>query len=69
MHVFKSPLARMPIFLLLHADLSWVQFIIRNLPNVIPLASADPINLQWCGNASTSFGVGVAIGSHWAVWK
>ena len=69
MHVFKSPLARIPILPPLRADLSWVQFIIRNLPNEISLASPDPIDLQWWGDASSSFGVGVTIGSHWAVWK
>ena len=46
-----------------------MQFIIRNLPNEISLASPDPINLQWWGDASSSFSVGVTIGSHWAVWK
>lgn len=68
-HSFKSPLTKMPIFLPLQAILSWVQFIIRSLPNEIPLASPEPINLQWWGDASMSFGVGIALGSYWAVWK
>ena len=46
-----------------------MQFLVRSLPNEIPLASPEPINLQWWGNASTSFGVGIALGSYWAVWK
>jgi hypothetical protein len=46
-----------------------VQFIIKNLPNEIPLASPHPIDLQWWGDASTSFGIGITVGRHWAVWK
>jgi hypothetical protein len=51
------------------ADLLWVQFIIRNLPNEIPLAPSLPVDLHWWGDASTSFGIGIALGHHWAVWK
>jgi len=51
------------------AKLSWVQFILKSLPNEMPLALAQPIDLQWWGDASTSFGIGVVVGSHWAVWK
>ena len=28
----------------------------------------DPIDLNWWGDASTSFGIGVTIGTYWAVW-
>jgi hypothetical protein len=51
------------------ANLSWIQFVLQSLPNEIPLASAAPIDLQWWGNTSTSFGIGIIIGSYWAVWK
>ena len=68
-HSFKSPLVKLPILPPLQADLSWVRFLVRSLPNEIPLASPEPIDLQWWGDASTSFGVGIALGSHWAVWK
>jgi hypothetical protein len=51
------------------ADLSWIQFVLQSLPNEIPLAPAAPVDLQWWGDASTSFGIGVIIGSYWAVWK
>ena len=44
-------------------------FVIQSLPNEVPLAPAEPIDLQWWGNASTSFGIGLALGSHWAMWK
>jgi hypothetical protein len=42
---------------------------LQSLPNEIPLAPAAPVNLQWWGDASTSFVIGVIIGSYWAVWK
>lgn len=68
-HIFKSPLTKIPIFPPLQANLSWMNFIIRSVSNKIPLASPEPIGLQWWGDASMSFGIGVIIGSHWAVWK
>ena len=51
------------------ADLSWIQFLIRNLPNEIPLAPSLPIDLHWWGDTSTSFGIGIALGHYWAVWR
>jgi len=41
----------------------------RILPNQIPLVPAQPTDIQWWGNTSTSFGVGITLGCHWAVWK
>lgn len=35
----------------------------------MPLAPPLPIDLSWWGDASTSFGVGIILGSHWAAWK
>jgi len=52
-----------------YADLSWVQFLIKHLPNKIPLAPSTPVDIQWWGDASTSFGIGIALSSYWAVWK
>ena len=66
---FRSPLTKLAAPPPLQADLSWVHFLIKSLPNEMPLASSQPIDLQWWGDASTSFGVGVIIGSHWAIWK
>lgn len=66
---FKSPLSKMLILPHLRANISWVQFLVKNLPNKSPLASPEPIDLQWWGDASTLFGIGVAIGSYWAVWR
>jgi len=64
---FKSPWAKLLISLAAHAD--WVLFLMRILPNKIPLAPAQPVAIQWWGDTSTSFGVGIALGCHWAVWK
>ena len=53
----------------LHANLSWVCFVIQSIPNEVPLVPTEPIDLQWWGGASTSFGIGLVLGTHWAVWK
>jgi len=53
----------------LMADLRWVQQILRDSPNCCPLASPDPVDLEWWGDASTSFGIGVVIGGRWAIWR
>ncbi|KIM89605.1 hypothetical protein PILCRDRAFT_60330 [Piloderma croceum F 1598] len=66
---YKSPMAKLQAPPPLQADLSWVQFILKSLPNEMPLAPAQLVDLQWWGDASTSFGIGVVVGSHWAVWK
>jgi hypothetical protein len=50
-------------------DLSWIQFLLQNLPNELPLTPSEPIETNWWGDASTSFGVGVIVGHHWAVWR
>jgi hypothetical protein len=68
-HCYKSPQLKLRVFLPLHADLSWVCFLIKSLPNKTPLASPEPVDLQWWGDASTSFGIGVVLGSHLAVWR
>ncbi|KZP04952.1 hypothetical protein FIBSPDRAFT_843418 [Athelia psychrophila] len=52
-----------------NADLSWIRFLLTNLPNEQPLASPAAVDIQWWGDASTSFGIGIAIGHFWAVWK
>jgi len=46
-----------------------VRFVIQSLPNEVPLTPAEPIDLQWWGDASTPFGIGLALGPHWAMWK
>jgi hypothetical protein len=39
------------------------------MPNEIQLASPDPIDIGWWGDASSSFGVGITLNNLWAVWK
>lgn len=39
------------------------------LPTVLPLRKPLPRDVNWWGDASTSFGVGVVVGSHWAAWR
>ncbi|KAH7923644.1 hypothetical protein BV22DRAFT_1015059, partial [Leucogyrophana mollusca] len=51
------------------ADLCWIDSLLSMLPNTMPFASVDPVDLGWWDNASTSFGVGVVVGIHWAVWR
>lgn len=51
------------------ADLGEVAFILIHAPRQVPLAAPQLIDLNWWGDASSSFGIGVTIGSFWAVWK
>jgi hypothetical protein len=51
------------------ADIKWIALVLEQVPNSIPLCTGEPIDLDWWGDASTSFGVGITIGSFWGVWK
>ena len=51
------------------ADLSEVSFILDHAPEWMPLAPPQLFNLNWWGDTSSSFGIGVTVGSFWAVWK
>ena len=66
---FRHPRATLQVPPSLQADLSWIQFIIKSLLNEMPLASQQPVDLQWWGDASTSFGIGIVVGHYWAVWR
>ena len=66
---FQSPRARLHATPPLQADLSWVRFIVLNLPNKMPLSPPLPVDLNWWGDASSSFGIGIVLGTYWAVWK
>ena len=66
---FKSFCMRLLVSLPLAADLSWIHFLIHNLPNQMPLLSPQVVDLHWWGDASTSFGIRVVIADQWAVWK
>lgn len=37
------------------------------LPQRRPLDQAD-VEVEWYGDASSSFGIGVVVGQHWAAW-
>jgi len=50
------------------ADLHQTDNIIRISPSRVPLRKPDPVDINWWGDASTSFGIGVVIDSYWAVW-
>lgn len=50
-------------------DLKWIKFLLLSLPNSMPLSLPEPMDLDWWGDASTSFGIGVVIGSFWAAWR
>lgn len=58
-HTVKAPTEDLLV------NLSWVCFILESSPNVLPLWDPTPINLNWRGDASLSFGIGVVIGAHW----
>jgi hypothetical protein len=66
---YKSPRMKLQVPPPLSADLSWVRFLLQILPNKVPLASPHIVDLQWWGDASTSFGIGIVLGHHWAVWS
>ncbi len=66
---FQSPRARLfPPHALL-ADLKWTRDLLASTPNSRRLASFEHEDIDWWGDASTSFGVGVVIGKFWAVWR
>jgi hypothetical protein len=66
---FSSGRAKLTPPMAVTADMSWVDFIISISPNEISLAHPEPIDIGWWGDASSSFGIGIVIGSRWAVWK
>ena len=48
---------------------SWIYFLLHQLPNEVPLTNQDIVDLNWWGDASTSFGIGIVLGEFFAVWK
>ncbi|KAJ3504948.1 hypothetical protein NLJ89_g7672 [Agrocybe chaxingu] len=51
-----------------NGDIRWVLNLLDITPNEIPLMPSEPTDIDWWGDASTSFGIGVTVGSLWAVW-
>jgi hypothetical protein len=66
---FISPHAQLHPLRPLLTDLSWIQDLLHWLPNELPLFSNSPVDINWWGDARTSFGVGVTVGQFWAVWS
>ena len=66
---FRDPRAKLHPTRTLRRDLEWILYLLQTLPNTMPLSLPDPVDLDWWGDASTSFGIGVVIGTHWACWQ
>jgi hypothetical protein len=65
---FRSPRAHLHPSSAVLADLPWIQSLLSCLPNSVPITNPSPVDIRWWGDASTSFGIGVVIGSRWSVW-
>ncbi len=51
------------------SDIRWITNLLTILQNHTNLKPATPKDRDWWGDASTSFGIGITVGSFWAVWK
>lgn len=68
-HSFRSPRALLSVPGPVLADLKWIQELVGILPNRLPLESNQLVDIGWYGDASTSFGIGIVVGSFWGVWR
>lgn len=66
---FRSPMAKLHSPPSLTADLNWIRNIIAASPNTMPLVHQEPIDINWWGDASSSFGIGLIMGNRWGVWR
>ena len=66
---FRDPRASLHPSRSVKKDLEWIRFLLQILPITMPLSLPEPVDLGWWGDASTSFGIGVVIGTSWAGWK
>ena len=66
---FKSPRASLGIPGAVRSDAKWISDLLSRLPNSLPLSQHQPADIGWWGDASSSFGIGVVVGSFWAVWR
>jgi hypothetical protein len=66
---FKSARAKLNPPPAVTADFSWISYIISISPNEIQLADPEPLDINWWGDASSSFGIGKVLGNRWAVWS
>ncbi|VDB90881.1 unnamed protein product [Peniophora sp. CBMAI 1063] len=49
-------------------DITWIRDILEHAPNEISLTREEPLDIGWWGDASSSWGIGVVVGSFWAAW-
>lgn len=66
---FQSPRARLRSTDSVRADVKWIADMLHKTPNTLPLTQPTPVDLQWWGDASTSFGIGVTVGPAWEIWE
>ena len=66
---FRDPRAKLHPPRSVHRDLEWIRFLLHVLPVSMPLSLPEPVDLNWWGDASTSFGIGIVIDDHWAAWQ
>ncbi len=66
---FHSARSRLHAPASMQSNLTWVRYIIHKLPNEMPLSLPKPLDIDWWGDASTSFGIGVVLGRFWGVWR
>lgn len=66
---FRSPQAHLCPPTRVRTDLLWVCRALASMTCERNLCQLDPEDIGWWGDASTSFGIGVVIGKHWAAWK
>ncbi|VDC02686.1 unnamed protein product [Peniophora sp. CBMAI 1063] len=50
-------------------DIEWILDILSSTPNEISLSYDTPLDIGWWGDASSSWGIGVVVGSFWAAWQ
>ena len=66
---FRDPRSKLHVPRSTRRDIEWVRYLLQVLPNTMPLSLPSLVDLDWWGDASTSFGIGVVIGDYWAGWR
>lgn len=66
---FQSTRARLHAPSPVLSDLQWIFDILLQVPNQLALSQSTPVDLNWWGDASTSFGIGVIAGPFWAAFR
>lgn len=66
---FTSPRAHLSPPSAVRSSLTTINRLLPLFPAQLPLHPPALIDVGWWGDASTSFGIGVVVGNHWANWK